>query len=97
MLIANRGEIAVRIARAAKGLGINPISIFAPADSDSLHTKLTPRAVELSGKATDPVSAYLDLEQIVSIAKEMSASSYTPVMVSSLKTRCSRKNVANKE
>ncbi|MAI88834.1 MAG: hypothetical protein CMF98_07320 [Candidatus Marinimicrobia bacterium] len=39
VLIANRGEIAVRIARAAKGLGINPISIFAPADSDSLHTK----------------------------------------------------------
>ncbi len=70
VLIANRGEIAVRIARAAKGLGINPISIFAPADSDSLHTKLTPKAVELSGKATDPVSAYLDLDQIVSIAKE---------------------------
>ena len=70
VLIANRGEIAVRIARAAKGLGINPISIFAPADSDSLHTKLTSKAVELSGKATDPVSAYLDLEQIVSIAKE---------------------------
>ena len=65
VLIANRGEIAVRIARAAKGLGINPISIFAPADSDSLHTKLSATAVELSGKAQDPVSAYLDLDQIV--------------------------------
>ena len=70
VLIANRGEIAVRIARAAKSLGLNPISIFASADSDSLHTKLTYQALELTGYDSDPVSAYLDIEQIVNLAIE---------------------------
>ena len=70
VLIANRGEIAVRIARAAKSLGLNPISIFASADSDSLHTKLTYKALELTGYDSDPVSAYLDIEQIVNLAIE---------------------------
>ena len=70
VLIANRGEIAVRIARAAKTLGINPISIFASADSESLHTKLTEQSIELVGQENDPVSAYLDVQQIINIAKE---------------------------
>ena len=70
VLIANRGEIAVRIARAAKTLGINPISTFASADSESLHTKLTEQSIELVGQENDPVSAYLDVQQIINIAKE---------------------------
>ena len=70
VLIANRGEIAVRVARAAKTLGINPISIFASADSESLHTKLTEQSIELVGQENDPVSAYLDVQQIINIAKE---------------------------
>ena len=70
VLIANRGEIAVRIARAAKTLDINPVSIFASADSESLHTKLTEQSIELEGPKNDPVSAYLDVEQIINIAKE---------------------------
>ena len=49
VLIANRGEIAIRIARAAASLGVDSVAIFTKADSMSLHTKLTGAAREISG------------------------------------------------
>ena len=41
VLIANRGEIAIRIARAAAGLGVETVSVHAPADALGLHTRVT--------------------------------------------------------
>lgn len=70
VLIANRGEIAIRIARAAAGLDIDSVSVFAPVDAMSLHAKVTTEAFALSDvTAADGVAAYLDLEALVRAAK----------------------------
>ena len=69
VLIANRGEIAIRIARAARALGIQTLSIFAEEDTLSLHTRHTDESVSLPPN-TDPVAAYLDINAIIRIAAE---------------------------
>ena len=48
VLIANRGEIAIRIARAASSLGVDSVAVFTPADSLSLHTRLAGAAREIA-------------------------------------------------
>ncbi|MEL0049077.1 MAG: biotin carboxylase N-terminal domain-containing protein, partial [Gammaproteobacteria bacterium] len=50
MLIANRGEISIRIARAATDLGIRSVAIFTEDDADSLHTRVADVAHALPGK-----------------------------------------------
>lgn len=67
LLIANRGEIAVRIARSAAELGIESVSIFSEDDRTSLHTRKTDHAVPLRGRGP---SAYLDIDQVVAVAKD---------------------------
>jgi acetyl/propionyl-CoA carboxylase alpha subunit/acetyl-CoA carboxylase carboxyltransferase component len=72
VLIANRGEIAIRIARAAAALGIESVSVYAPADALSLHTRVTTesRAIgNAAAAANDPVRAYLDVEGLLEAAK----------------------------
>ena len=71
VLIANRGEIAIRVARAAAALGVESVSIFAPADALSLHTRVTSesRVLSTSLASSDPVSAYLDIEALIEAAK----------------------------
>lgn len=69
VLITNRGEIAIRIAKAASGLGIESVAVYAPVDSLSLHTRFTTSSVELS-QTNDPVNAYLDVEALLDIAKQ---------------------------
>jgi acetyl/propionyl-CoA carboxylase alpha subunit len=73
VLIANRGEIAIRIARAASALGVESVAVHAPADALSLHAKLATSAREIgngAALAADPVRAYLDVEAIITAAKE---------------------------
>ncbi len=65
LLIANRGEIAIRIARAAANLGISTIGIYSKDDASALHTQHMDNAIEIS-KAGVP--AYLDAEQIAQAA-----------------------------
>ena len=61
VLIANRGEIAIRVAKAASGLGMTSVAVAAPADANSLHTRLATEWRELGGASpTDPIAAYLD-------------------------------------
>ena len=67
VLIANRGEIAIRIAKAAAGLGMESVGVYAPVDALSLHTRCTTEAREL-GSAGGPVQVYLDAEALVEIA-----------------------------
>jgi acetyl/propionyl-CoA carboxylase alpha subunit/acetyl-CoA carboxylase carboxyltransferase component len=69
VLIANRGEIAIRIARAASSLGVDSVAVFTPADSLSLHTKLAGKAQQI-GVGVDPVRGYLDIDAIIAAAKE---------------------------
>src|SRR5215203_495524 len=66
MLIANRGEIAVRIARAGADLDLHTIAVYAEDDAQSLHTKVTDEAFPLPGRGP---RAYLDADAIVAVAK----------------------------
>ena len=71
VLISNRGEIAIRIATAASGLGMESVGVYAPVDALSLHTRLANEAHEIAnGAATDPVGAYLDAEALLEIATQ---------------------------
>jgi acetyl-CoA carboxylase biotin carboxylase subunit len=66
VLIANRGEIAVRIIRACKELGIPCVAVYSTADKDSLHVKVADEAICIGGpKSSD---SYLNIESIISAA-----------------------------
>lgn len=75
ILIANRGEIAVRIIRACKDLGIESVAIYSQADSKSLHVKMADYAYKLSD---DPIKGYLDIDLILKIAKESKSQAIHP-------------------
>ncbi|WP_394764210.1 carboxyl transferase domain-containing protein [Phenylobacterium sp.] len=65
LLIANRGEIAVRIARTAAEMGVATVAVYSEDDAASLHTRKADRAVGLKGSGP---AAYLDIEQVVAAA-----------------------------
>jgi acetyl/propionyl-CoA carboxylase alpha subunit/acetyl-CoA carboxylase carboxyltransferase component len=75
LLVANRGEIAVRIMHAAAELGIRTVAIFSEDDARSLHTQRADEARPLSGVG---VAAYLDVEQILAIAKQCGCDAIHP-------------------
>ena len=64
ILIANRGEIAVRIIRACREMGIRTVAVYSEADKDALHTQLADEAVCI-GKAPS-ADSYLNMERILS-------------------------------
>ena len=64
ILIANRGEIAVRIIRACRELGIKSVAVYSEADREALHTQLADEAICI-GKAS-PADSYLNMERILS-------------------------------
>ena len=64
ILIANRGEIAVRIIRACREMGIKSVAVFSEADREALHTQLADEAICI-GKAS-PADSYLNMERILS-------------------------------
>ncbi len=66
LLIANRGEIAIRIARAASDLGIRTVAVFSEDDATSLHTSVADEAVQLEGLGA---LAYLNIANVVAAAK----------------------------
>jgi len=65
VLIANRGEIAIRVSQTLSSMGVESLVVFAEDDSKSLHTKKADIAIPLKGKG---VKAYLDIEQLIDIA-----------------------------
>lgn len=67
ILIANRGEIAVRIIRACKELGIECVSVYSTADENSIHTKLSDKRICI-GPPT-PSKSYLNIDNIISAAQ----------------------------
>jgi acetyl/propionyl-CoA carboxylase alpha subunit/acetyl-CoA carboxylase carboxyltransferase component len=75
LLVANRGEIAVRILRAAAELGIKTVAIYAEDDTDSLHTRQADTARPLRGAG---IAAYLDGQQILAIARESGCDAIHP-------------------
>ena len=61
LLIANRGEISIRIAKTAKKLGIKTVSVFTPLDIQALHPTKTDQSIQISN--------YLDFNEIIDVSK----------------------------
>lgn len=73
ILIANRGEIAVRILRACRSLGVSTLALYQPDDRGSLHVRLADECVELRSQ-----SGFLDQDEILRIAQENGADAVHP-------------------
>ena len=77
LLIANRGEIAIRVMRAATELGIRTIAIHSHEDRFSLHRTKADESY-LVGEGKGPIEAYLDIDDIIRIALEARADAIHP-------------------
>jgi len=76
VLVANRGEIAVRIIRAAKDSGIATVAIYADQDRNAMHTRMADEAYALNGITS--AETYLVIEKIIDIAKRSGANAVHP-------------------
>ncbi len=76
ILVANRGEIAVRIIRACREMGIKTVAVYSEADRDSLHTLLADEAICIGPAPSD--KSYLNMERIISATVAMKAEAIHP-------------------
>lgn len=76
VLIANRGEIAVRIAHTCAEVGIKSVAIFADSDAEALHVRVADEAYSLEGESV--TDTYLDADKILAIAKRSGADAIHP-------------------
>ncbi|GAB3383451.1 acetyl/propionyl/methylcrotonyl-CoA carboxylase subunit alpha [Spongiibacter taiwanensis] len=76
VLIANRGEIACRVIRSARQMGIRSIAVYSDADRDAMHVALADEAVYLGGAPAS--ESYLDMDKILAAAKQTGAEAIHP-------------------
>jgi len=76
VLIANRGEIAVRIIRTLKKLGITSVAVYSDADKGALHTKIADEAYYIG--PSNPLKSYLNVDAIIEAVKKSSADAVHP-------------------
>src|SRR5215213_514309 len=77
LMVANRGEIAIRVFRSAHELGIRTVAIYSHEDRYALHRFKADEAYRV-GQAGEPLRSYLDIESIVTLAREYGVDAIHP-------------------
>src|SRR5918912_2445282 len=77
LLVANRGEIAIRIFRSAHELGIRTVAIYSHEDRFSMHRLKADEAYQV-GRAGEPIRSYLNIEAIIALAREKGVDAIHP-------------------